>query len=99
VPASTIARAVEGGIEIRLKVVPGARRSEIVGPLGDRLKVRVAAPPEGGKANRAVEALLREALGAEAEIVGGHTTAEKVASLSGPAERLLKKLDEVLGPA
>ncbi len=63
---------------ILLKVVPGASRSEVVGPLGGRLKVRVAAPPEGGKANRAVVRLLREWLGArDVEIVAGHGSAEK----------------------
>jgi len=94
---SNIGRLVEGGIEIRLKVVPGARRSEVVGALGDRLKVRVTAPPEGGKANRAVEELLRDTFGVEAEIVAGHVSPEKVAHLRGSAERLLTKLEEILG--
>ncbi|HSD71700.1 MAG TPA: DUF167 domain-containing protein, partial [Thermoanaerobaculia bacterium] len=57
-------RRVEDGLELRIKVVPGTSRSEIVGALGDRLKVRVAAPPERGKANDALVALLREWLGA-----------------------------------
>ena len=69
---------VAGGYEIRLKVVPGASRSEVVGPLGDRLKVRVAAPAEGGKANRAVVELLRRWLGAKrVTIVAGQSSAEK----------------------
>jgi uncharacterized protein (TIGR00251 family) len=46
-----------------LKVVPGASRNALAGPYGDRLRVRVAAPPEGGKANRAVIALLADRLG------------------------------------
>ena len=96
-PPSNIGRRIEGGIEIRLKVVPGARRSEVVGALGDRLKVRVAAPPEGGKANRAVEELLSHAFGADAEIVAGHSSPEKVAHLRGSADRLLRKLEEILG--
>src|SRR5690349_990673 len=36
---------------IFLKVVPGSRRDQIVGGLGDRLKVKVSAPPEDGRAN------------------------------------------------
>ena len=46
-----------------VKVVPGAARSEVAGRLGAAVKVRVAAPPEGGQANRAVCALLAERLG------------------------------------
>jgi uncharacterized protein (TIGR00251 family) len=66
--------------------VPGASRSEIVGPLGRRLKVRVAAPPEGGKANRAVVELLRGWLGvAGVEIVAGRGRAEKTARVAGIA--------------
>lgn len=72
------------GIEIKLKVVPGASRSQIVGPLGDRLKVKVAAPPEDGKANRAVVELLAEVLGIkEIEIVAGHGHPEKTARVRG----------------
>jgi uncharacterized protein (TIGR00251 family) len=58
--------------------VPGASRSEIVGSLGSRLKVRVAAPPEGGRANRAVVDLLRAWLGVrEVVIVAGQGGPEK----------------------
>ena len=77
-------RRIEGGIELALKVVPGASRPGIVGVLGDRLKVRVAAPPERGKANREVVALLRDWLGVRnVEIVAGHGRAEKTARVAG----------------
>ena len=39
---------------IRLRVVPGASRTEVAGRLADAIKVRVAAPPEDGAANRAL---------------------------------------------
>lgn len=68
------------GIDLRLKVVPGASRSAIAGMLGDRLKVRVAAPPEAGRANRAVRALLAEWLGLperSVTLVAGAASAEK----------------------
>ena len=45
---------IEGGVCLRLKVGPGSSRSKIAGLLGDRLKVLIAAPPEDGKANKAI---------------------------------------------
>ncbi len=54
---------------MRVKVVPGASRSKVVGMLGDRLKLAVAEPPEGGKANKAVCRLIAEALGVPARDV------------------------------
>ncbi len=83
-------------IELRLKVVPGASRDAVVGPLGDRLKIRVAAPPEDGRANKAVCALLARALGVTpnaVEIVAGQTSPAKTALVRGltppDADRLL----------
>jgi uncharacterized protein (TIGR00251 family) len=56
----------------------------VVGALGDRLKVRVAAVPERGKANEALVGLLREWLGAtDVEIVGGSASPEKTVRVSG----------------
>lgn len=37
---------------LQLQVQPGASRDEIVGPHGERLRVRITAPPVDGKANR-----------------------------------------------
>jgi uncharacterized protein (TIGR00251 family) len=78
------ARAIEGGWELAIKVVPGASRTEIAGVLGKRLKVRVAAPAEGGKANRALVRLLGEWLGVrDVEIVAGESSAEKTVRVVG----------------
>ncbi len=51
------------GVELAVKVVPGASRTKIVGVWNRALRIAVAAPPEGGKANAAVCALLAEACG------------------------------------
>jgi len=67
-----------------VKVVPGASRPGIAGALGDRLKVRVAEPPEGGKANAAVERLIAGWLGAaEARVVAGHGRSQKTVEVRG----------------
>ena len=50
------------GYILRLTVVPGAQRTQVVGLYGDRLKVRLAAPPEKGAANRELIAFLARAL-------------------------------------
>ena len=76
------------GVSCRLKVkaVPGASRSEIVGRLGAALKIRVAAPPEGGKANREILELLAERLGlpaASVTLVSGAASSAKVVELLG----------------
>jgi uncharacterized protein (TIGR00251 family) len=73
-------------VRIHLKVVPGSRRDQIVGPLGDRLKVKVSAPPEDGRANKAVCELLGTALGInprDVEVVAGHSSPEKTVRVRG----------------
>ncbi len=54
---------VQGGCLLRLRVIPRAKATRIDGLQADALKVRVAAPPTGGKANAAVLDLIAGALG------------------------------------
>jgi hypothetical protein len=77
---------MEPSTRLRLRVSPGSRRSEIVGRYGDGWKVRVAAPPEGGRANDAVIELLSKRLGIprrSISIVSGHGAREKVVEMAG----------------
>lgn len=76
----------DGGVLIHVKVVPGASRDRIAGLLGDRLKIQVSAPPEGGKANKAVCALLAKAMGVakrDVTIAVGHGQPMKTVKVSG----------------
>jgi hypothetical protein len=73
-------------VRLRLRVAPGARRSAVVGRLGDRWKVSVAAAPERGKANDQVVALLADRLGLrrpDVRVVAGLGTRDKVVELTG----------------
>ena len=81
------------GCRLKVKVVPGASRTEIVGLLGEAVKIRVAAPPEGGKANREVLAILAGRLGlplAQVTVVSGQSSPAKVIGLVGLAENEAK---------
>jgi uncharacterized protein (TIGR00251 family) len=80
---------MEPSTRLRLRVSPGARRTEIAGRHGDGWKVRVAAPPEGGRANEAVVALLAERLDVPrraVSILSGHGGREKVVQMIGIAQ-------------
>lgn len=51
------------GYIVAVHAQPGAKRSEISGLHGERLKVRIAAPPLEGRANEALIELLAQRLG------------------------------------
>jgi uncharacterized protein len=71
---------------LRLRVAPGAVRSEVVGRHDDAWKVRVAAPPADGRANDAVIRLLADTLDvarAAVTLVSGHSSRDKILELDG----------------
>ena len=89
---------------MRLKVQPKARRSRVEGLVPDAdggaaLKVAVGAPPEDGKANAAVIALLAETLGVAKSaitVVSGATDRRKLVEIRGDESRLRAALDALL---
>ena len=73
--------------------MPGSSRDEIVGWLGDLLKVKVKSPPEMGRANEAVVALLAERLGTDASsiaVVSGHSSPAKVLEVDGMDDEAIR---------
>lgn len=76
--------------------MPGASRSHIAGWLGDALKIRVSAPPEKGKANAAVAAVVAAALGLPAgsvAVVSGKSSPRKLVEVRGLSrEEIVKRL-------
>jgi uncharacterized protein len=88
---------VEGPTKLTLRVAPGARRAGVVGRRGEVWKIRVAAPPEGGRANDALISLLADTLAVsrrDVEIVSGHGSRDKIVALAGlDPEEIERRLD------
>jgi uncharacterized protein len=51
------------GYILKIHVAPGAAENQVVGPYGDRLKIRIAAAPEKGEANKTLLDYLAQRLG------------------------------------
>jgi uncharacterized protein len=64
----------------RVKVIPRSAKTEIAGKMADgTLKIRIAAPPEKGKANEELVRFLAAHYGVNrVEILSGHTSALKM---------------------
>ena len=74
---------------LRLRVSPGASRSQVVGRHGDGWKVRVGALPESGKANEALLDLLAATLEIprdRIEIAAGRGSRDKTIVVDGLSE-------------
>ena len=77
---------VREGVRLSVRVQPRAAKSEIAGLLGDRIRIRLAAPPVDGAANEALVRFLAEALGIPARsvtIAGGHASRSKTVIAEG----------------
>lgn len=80
----------------RLRVQPRAARAGLAGVLGDRLKLRVHAPPVDGAANAAVVRWAADAFGVPAsavEIVAGASTRDKTLRIVSP-----RKIPDEIAP-
>lgn len=85
----------EGGVLVRVRLQPRARRDEIVGERAGALLVRVSAPPLEGRANDALCRLLAKAAGLaprEASVVKGASARDKVVRLEGVRAAAVGKL-------
>lgn len=74
------------GIIIPIKVQPNASKERIVGEHDGQLKIAVAAPPEKGKANKAVIKLIAKKLNIKVSsisILSGETSRDKRLLIEG----------------
>ncbi len=85
---------------LKLRVSPRSRRPGIAGRHGDAWKVRVAEPPEDGRANEAVLDLLAKTLDlprSRFALVSGHSSREKIVELDGLEQARTERLLESAG--
>lgn len=79
---------------LEVKVTPNAGRSEIIGIKDDVLQVKIAAPPEKGKANKELIDFLAEKLGIRKSavlIVKGQASRHKTVVIEGMSSESVMK--------
>ena len=84
-------------IRLEIKAVPGASKTELAGIKDGRLRIRLAAAPEDGKANAELLSFLSKALGCakrDLRLVSGEKSRLKVVAL--PVE-CLARVEGVVG--
>lgn len=90
----------EGGVELRVRVVPGSAADAVAGLYGDRLKVRIRAAPERGAANDALRRFLARLAAvppAAVRIVAGEQNRSKTVLLSSTEpERTAARLRQAI---
>lgn len=91
------------GLRLSLVVIPKSSGDKIVGLQetidGERLKVKVRAVPENGKANLSVIKLLSKVLNvpkSSFEILSGHGNRRKTVKITGQSENILQALKNAI---
>jgi len=79
---------------ISVKVLPGAPRNEVAGKINNTWRVKIAAPPERGRANKELIEFLSQRLGLRKDcldIVRGQTSHNKLVSIRGLSPEWIEK--------
>ena len=71
---------------LRVRAVPNAKKTQFAGTLGDAVKIKVQAVPEGGRANAELAAFLAGTLSLPkraVSVVSGETSRDKILRVEG----------------
>lgn len=85
-PTSSWWQPVEDGVEFAVRVVPNARKTEVVGVVDGILRVRLAKPPVDGQANDELLELLARWFGvreSKVTVIRGTTSRTKTVLVDG----------------
>ena len=82
-------------VEISVQVHPNAGKNEVAGITDGVWRIRVAAPPVKGKANKELVAYLSRLLGvgmSQIDIIKGHTGRRKIIAIDGLTQEDITEL-------
>jgi len=86
---------------LSVRAQPGARRPGVAGTWNGHLKLAVAAPPDAGRANKAILALaakLFDLRPSAVELVRGHSSRQKLLRLELAPQELQRRIEKLLAP-
>ena len=78
--------AVDGGVRLRMRVIPNAKHDALQTGGDDELRIRLNAPAVEGKANKALQVFLAKQLGvskSSVQLLRGATSRRKQVFVSG----------------
>ncbi len=79
---------------LKVKITPNSHQNKIIGWLNDALKIKIAAPPQKGKANKELIDFLSDEWNIPKraiEIKKGHTSSLKLLNIDGLGKEKLEK--------
>lgn len=82
------------GVRLVVRVQPRASRTELAGPYGEGIKVRLAAPPVEGEANRELVQFLAKTVGVPrscVRIARGERSRSKTVEIEGVGPRRVRR--------
>jgi len=85
----------KNGVTVFAKIVPGSSKTSIAGILGGMIKIKIASPPEKGKANKELISFLSKKLGLrknDISIVSGETNPVKQIQIIGVDKSQIQNL-------
>lgn len=90
----------QNGCVLHVQAQPGAKRSEVAGPIGDALKIRLSAPPIEGRANEELIRFLADLFGApkrQVQVISGAGSRRKRVRITGvnPQHEVIRMLDAI----
>ncbi|MCD8283803.1 MAG: DUF167 domain-containing protein [Opitutae bacterium] len=80
---------------LKIRAIPNAKKTLVAGMLGDAVKIKVQAVPEGGRANKEIESFIAETLGVPKKNVSvqvGATSRNKLVRVAGIQRERATKL-------